>query len=33
MKAGRTLEEVKVRFFQDWSEDEKAKVRVNGEEV
>ena len=26
MKAGRTLAEVKARFFQDWSSDEKAKV-------
>jgi cobaltochelatase CobS len=26
MKAGRSLDEVKARFFQDWSSDEKAKV-------
>jgi hypothetical protein len=26
LKAGRTLEEVKSRFFQDWTNDEKAKV-------
>jgi cobaltochelatase CobS len=30
MRAGRTLEQVKGRFFQDWSADEKCKV---GEEV
>ena len=28
IKAGRTLEAVKARFFQDWSSDEKAKVSL-----
>lgn len=28
LKAGRTLESVKARFFQDWSADEKAKVSL-----
>ena len=28
IKAGRTLESVKARFFQDWSADEKAKVSL-----
>jgi MoxR-like ATPase len=28
LRAGRTLEDVKTRFFQDWTNDEKAKVGV-----
>jgi hypothetical protein len=26
LRSGRTLDDVKARFFQDWSADEKAKV-------